>query len=137
MNAQQKRAWLGVITGIICIVGFFVLWPMTGPMLATTAFALFSVNGLAPLIGRKEKEDERDRAIRHRAALGGAMCSYGAFILGCMGTWGWSRVFGRPATIPVEVLPITALICGLFVLFFSHSLIVLALYGWHVEAEHA
>ena len=137
MNAQQKRAWLGVITGILCIVGFLILWPIAGPMVATAAFGVFGLNGFSVLIGRKEIEDERDRAIRHRATLGGGMCSYGALCLAMMGIWAWCHFITHQATVMVEVLPTMAIVCGLFVFYFTQSLVVLVLYGRHVEAEHA
>jgi len=87
MNAEQKRAWLGVVTGIACVVGYVALVPFLGPLAATGAFGLYGINGIAPLIGRKERADERDKSIARRATLGGAMASYMAFILGYMGTW--------------------------------------------------
>ena len=63
MNAEQKRAWLAVGSGIACVVGYLVLLPFLGPYGATGAIGVFGVNGLAPLIGRGEQADERDRSI--------------------------------------------------------------------------
>jgi hypothetical protein len=79
MNAEQKRAWLGVATMTACIAGCLVLLPLVGPLVATSAFAIYGINGFGGLIGRKEQPDERDKAIARRATLPGAMASYLAF----------------------------------------------------------
>jgi hypothetical protein len=128
MNAEQKRAWLGVATGVLCLLGFVALLPMLGPGPATAAFALFGVNGLSPLLFRREETDERDRAIARRATLGGAMASYCAFVLGCMGTW--FVVFGALGreSVPVHLLP-QITILGLVVLWVVRSLLVLRGYA--------
>lgn len=136
MNAAQKRAWLAVVTGTICVVGYLILIPLLGPKVAMAAFALFGINGLAPLIGRKESTDERDRIIQRRATLGGAMASYMIFVLGCVGTsliaWAW---LGKDQ-VPVYLLEAICLI-GAITLVASHGAIVLALYRRHVEADNA
>ena len=52
MNAEQKRAWLGVVTMSACVVGYFVLLPLFGPVVATAALSFYGINGFAGLIGR-------------------------------------------------------------------------------------
>ena len=136
MNAEQKRAWLGVATGIACVVGYVALVPFLGPMAATGAFGLYGINGIAPLIGRKERADERDKSIARRATLGGAMASYMAFILGCMGTWFVAFVCLGKEQVLVHLLGTITFVGGI-VFYFVRSVVVLLLYGRHVEAENA
>ncbi len=136
MNAEQKRAWLGVVTMTACVAGYLLLLPFVGPVAATAAFAFYGINGFASLIGRKEQIDERDRNIARRATLAGAMASYGAFLLGCMGTWFVVFELRGEEQVGVHALPmITGF--GVIVLFFVRSVTVLALYGRHVEADNA
>ncbi|HUT59302.1 MAG TPA: hypothetical protein VNA25_15745 [Phycisphaerae bacterium] len=136
MNAEQKRAWLGVVTMSACVVGYFVLLPLFGPIVATAAFAFYGINGFAGLIGRKEKPDERDKNIARRATLAGAMASYLAFIIGCMGTWFVVFAFKREEQVWVHVLG-TITMLGAIVFFFTRSVAILVLYGRHVEADNA
>ena len=136
MNAEQKRAWLGVATMTACVVGYFVLLPLFGPVVATAAFAFYGINGFAGFIGRKEQVDERDRTIARQATLAGAMASYLAFIIGCMGTWFVVFAFRREEQVWVHVLG-TITMLGAIVFFFVRSAVILVLYGRHVEAEHA
>ncbi len=136
MNTEQKRAWLAVCSGVACLIGYFVLVPFLGPWVATAAFALFGLNGLAALIGRGGQADERDRVIRRRAAHAGAMASYLAFILGCMGTWFTAFAWMGRKQIPVHLLGTITVLCGV-VFGFVYSLTVLVLYGRHVEADDA
>ena len=136
MNAEQKRAWLGVATTAACVVGYLVLLPLFGPVVATAAFAFYGINGFAGLIGRGEQVDERDRNIARRATLGGAMASYLAFIIGCMGTWFVVFAFRREQQVSVYVLPTITMLGGI-VFFFTRSLAILVLYGRHLEADDA
>ena len=136
MNAEQKRAWLGVATMTACVVGYFVLLPLLGPWPAMAAFGVYGINGFAGLIGRKERVDERDKAIARRATLAGAMMSYLAFILGCMGTWTFVWDVQSRESVSVHVLPSITML-GAIVFFFARSVAVLVLYGRHVEADHA
>ena len=136
MNAEQKRAWLGVITAIVCVAGYLCLLPFLGPMAAISAFGLYGINGFAVFIGRKERVDERDRAIARRATLGGAMASYTAFILGCMGTWFIAFRWLGKEQVSVHLLPIITF-AGVIILYFVRSAVVLWLYHRHVEAENA
>jgi len=135
MNAEQKRAWLGVVTMIACVVGYLALLPFFGPMVATAAFAIYGVNGFGGLIGRNEKVDERDRSITQRATLAGAMASYLAFILGCMGTWFAVFAVGGQEQVGVHVLGRITLLGGI-VFIFVRCVVVLVLYGRHVEADN-
>jgi len=136
MNAEQKRAWLGLITGMACVVAYVALVPFIGPMAATGAFGLYGVNGIAPLIGRKERADERDRSIAHRATLGGAMASYMAFILGCMGTWFIAFAWLGKEQVSVHLMGIITWL-GAIVFYSVRSAAVLVMYGRHVEADNA
>lgn len=137
MNAEQKRAWLAVGSGIACAIGYLVLVPFVGPWAATAAFALFGLNGFAALIGRGEQVDERDKMIRRRAAHAGALASHLAFILGCMGTWFIAFVWMGRKEIPVHLLGTITVLCSVVVFGFVYSLAVLVLYGRHVEGENA
>ena len=136
MNVEQKRAWLAVGSGVVCLVLYVVLVPFLGPWVATAAFALFGLNGFGGLIGREQPADERDRTISRRATLGGAMASYMAFILGCMGTWFVAFAWQRREQIPVHLMGTITILCGV-VFYFARSVAVLVLYGRHVEADDA
>jgi hypothetical protein len=105
-------------------------------MAATGAFGLYGVNGIAPLIGRKERADERDRSIAHRATLGGAMASYMVFVLGCMGTWFIAFAWLGKEQVSVHLLGLITFL-GWIVFYSVRSAVVLVLYGRHVEADHA
>jgi len=136
MNAEQKRAWLCLVTGMACVVGYVALVPFIGPMAATAAFGLYGLNGFAPFIGRKERADERDRSIAHRATLGGAMASYMAFILGCMGTWFIAFAWLGKEQVSVHLMGVITFL-GAIVFYTVRSAAVLVMYGRHVEADHA
>ena len=134
MNAEQKRAWLGVITTIACVVGYLVLLPLFGPYVAFSAFAIFAINGCAGSIGRNEVVDERDKSIMRKATMAGAMASYMAFILGCMGTWVVVYAFQRQAQVDVHVLGRIVLFGGM-AFYATRCVVILELYGRHVEAD--
>lgn len=136
MNAEQKRAWLGVVTMTACVVGYFVLLPMIGPVRAMAAFGFYGVNGFAVFIGRGERADERDAAIARRATLAGATASYGTFILGCMGTWMVVHRLQGQEQVSGHVLPGITM-AGAILFYFARSVAILVLYGRAVEAEHA
>jgi len=135
MNAEQKRAWLAVGSMIACLIGYVALLPFLGPYPARAAFALFAVNGFAPLIGRKEKPDERDAGIARRATLAGGMASYLAFVLGCMGVWFVAFAWHRQDQVSVHLLAHITFLGGI-VFYFVRSLTILVLYRRHVEADH-
>ncbi len=136
MNAEQKRAWLAVGSGIACVVGYLVLLPFLGPYGAMGALAVFGVNGLAPLIGRGEQADERDRSINRRATVAGGMASYLAFVLGCMGTWFVAFLWRGDAQVSVHLMTAITFLGGI-VLIVVRGVVVLVLYGRHVEADDA
>ncbi len=136
MNAEQKRAWLGVATMAACVVGYLVLLPFFGPVIAYAAFAFYGLTGFAGFIGRGEKMDERDRNIQRRAASAGFKASYLTFIIGCMGTWFVVFAFQREEQVWVHILGLITMFCGV-VLFFVQSVATLVLYGHHVEADNA
>jgi len=136
MNAEQKRAWLGVATFVACVVGYLVLWPFLGPVPALGVLGLLGVNGFAGLIGRGEPVDERDRNIVSRATGLGGMASYLAFVIGCMGTWFVVYLFQHGEKVSVHVLSlITAF--GFIAFYLTRCVAVLVLYGRHVEADNA
>lgn len=136
MNAEQKRAWLGLVSGLACVVGYIALLPFVGPNGAAVAFSFFALFGFTPLIGRKQRSDERDRSIVRRAALIGAIASYLAFVLGCMGTWFIAYIWLGHEQISVHVIAQITCLGG--VVFISvHSAAVLVLYGRHAEADNA
>ncbi len=136
MNAEQKRAWLGVVTMSICLVGYFILLPLFGPGVAIAAFAFYGITGIYGFIGRHEVRDERDMNIARRATLIGAMASYLAFVIGCMGTWFVVYAFRHQEQVWVHMLG-TITMFGAIVFFLTRSVAVLSLYGRHVEADHA
>jgi hypothetical protein len=117
-------------------VGDLVLRPLFGPVVATAAFAFYGINGFAGLIGRKERPDERDKAIARRATLAGAMMSYLAFILGCMGVWVFAWHVQGKDLVSAHLLPSITMF-GAIVFFFTRSVAILVLYGRHVEADNA
>ena len=80
--------------------------------------------------------DERDRAIARRATLAGAMCSYEAFIIGCMGTWFFVYAWHRQTQIEVHVLGMITMLGGI-TFFFSRSVAILVYYGRKTEADNA
>lgn len=136
MNAEQKRAWVGVATMTACVLGYFVLLPLLGPVAATAAFGFYGINGFAGFIGRRERVDERDKSIARRATLAGAMASYMAFIIGCMGTWFFVYASHRQEQVWVHTLAMITQL-GAIVFFFTRSVAILVLYGRHVEADNA
>ncbi len=136
MNAEQKRAWLGVVSGVACIMLYVALIPSLGARTATVAFALFAINGFAGMIGKKAKLDERDKAITRHATLGGFAVSYGVFILGCMGTWAAVTKWQINEAAAIDFLPTIACL-GLFAMYFVRCATILVLYGRHVEPDNA
>ena len=136
MNAEQKRAWLGVVTMAACLVGYFALLPFFGPVVAGAAFGFYGINGFGAFIGRRERTDERDKTIARRATLAGAMLSYLAFILGCMGVWMFVWHVKGEELVSAIVLPSITVFGGI-VFFFARSVAILVLYGRRVEADNA
>ncbi len=136
MSAEQKRAWLGVATMTASVVGYLVLLPLFGPVIATAAFVFYAINGFAGFIGRGEQVDERDKNIARRATLAGGIASYLAFIIGCMGTWCVVFAFQREGQVWVHVLG-TITMLGAVVFLFTRSVAIVVLYGRHMEADNA
>ncbi len=134
MNAEQKRAWMGVVTMAFCVVAYLSLIPFFGPLIAFSVFGLYAINMFSVLFREKEKPDERDIALARRATLGGFAMSYGAFCLGCMGTWFAVFRFRGDETVSVHILG--SITCfGFMVYYFTRSVAILVLYGRAVEAE--
>jgi len=136
MNAEQKRAWLAVVSAIFCLAGYGLLLPSVGAFRAFAVFALFAVNGFSPLIGRREKSDERDATISRKATLAGGMASYLTFVAGLMAIWGVAYLGYGQEQVSVDLLPMLAIL-GMIVLFSVRSLVILILYGRHLEGTDA
>jgi len=135
MNAEQKRAWLAVGSMVAVAIAYFVMLPFLGPRASLSAFALFGVNGIAPLIGRKEHLDERDRSIVRLATGIGAMCSYLGFYAATMGVWIVVFAVQRERSVSVHVFPTMAIVAGMVPLILGRAIVVLVLYGRHTEAS--
>ncbi len=135
MNAEQKRAWLAVVTATLCILLYIIFYLIFGPKGAFSAFAIFGVNGFAGFIGRGEQADERDNNIARQATSAGAIMSYLAFVLGCMGTWVVVYAFQQQEQVRVHILPMITISCGI-IFYFTRSVAILWLYGRHVEASN-
>ncbi len=137
MNAEQKSAWMGVISLAVCVVAYISLIPFFGPRIIFPVFALYAfVNGFAGLIRKKETPDERDKAIAKRAMLDGFTMSFMAFIFGCLGTWIVVFIFQNENYVQVHVLPMIIVFSGL-VHCITRSVAILVHYGRAVEAEDA
>jgi hypothetical protein len=138
MNAEQKRAWVGIGSGIACVVGYIALVPFVGPLGATVALTLALVYPFAFLVfpGWKEKPDERDRTISRSATSIGFMASYMAFVSGCMGVWFVAHEWQGRKMVSVHVLAVVTAF-GFAVFCLVRSLAVLRLYGRHVESDRA
>ena len=142
MNRAQKIAWLLVITislaAVTSCIAFTVLYFKVGmpKALAGLGFmGIAGIGGFGPLVFGKDKGnvtfDERDKKIKRKAALAmfgasylvmGAVCMIPFFILGPKGsisvTW-LPSIFGAAG------------ICA----FFTHSVAILAQYGWRKEED--
>jgi hypothetical protein len=136
MCAEQKRAWLAVISAGVSLVLFAVLTAFFGAGVAMSAMALFAVNGFSGLIGRGEKADERDRSISRRATFVAAMCSYLGFYGACMGVWFVVFMYQGRQEFSVHAFPVIVLFAGLYLFWLVRSVAVLVLYGRHVEADN-
>jgi hypothetical protein len=136
MNAEQRRARFTVVMGVLCLVGFLVLWPVVGVIGATAAFGLFGLAGFTPLMGRRERWDERDHAIARRATIAGAMASYLTFILLDMGTWFVVYAWHGAGTISVHLMG-TYSVVGMIVLMTVRGIVQLTLYRGCTEADNA
>ena|GEM_PF-3115352 len=117
------------------MVLFAVLTAFFGATVATSAFALFAVNGFGGLIGRGEKVDERDKSIARRATLGGAMASYLTFVLALMGVWAVVFLLHGDSQVSVHVLP-NIVFLGFIVLWTVRAVAILVYYRRHVEADN-
>jgi len=135
MNAEQKRAWLAVVSGIICLIGYLISIPFVGPQVAVAIFGLYGINGISGLIGRKERPDERDKIIARQATLGGFAASYGALWVGCMGGWLGAFAWKGQEQISVHVLGAIASL-GFMVMWFVRGAAILVLYRRRLEAGH-
>ena len=132
MSQEQKMAWLMVGTFAAGVVLFLVLIPVLGIPAAFSGFGLTGL-GCGPLVFcRKRKpdvvpSDERDKMIGQKATLGGAMISYGTFLLACMATWTVYHAQDKEL-ISVHALPLIA-VAGVLAFFVSRSIVLLILYG--------
>ena len=139
MNREQKMSWLVIWTFAAGLAIFAVLALVTGQVWPSLGgFGIVGVSGLGPIIFRKPKGDvvevdERDKAICRKATLGGAMISYGTFILVCMATWKVYRWQGREV-ISIHALPLIVFAGGT-AMYLARSITLLVLYGR--EDRHA
>ena len=137
MNAEQKRAWFGVVLMSLGMVGFLILWLLFGnPLAATSAFGIYGLAGLSGLIWRDSPSDERDRSIARKATLAGAIISYEVFIIGCMGIWMFVYGYLREEQVSIHVVAMITFL-GMIALFFSRSIAILVLYGRQGESDNA
>jgi len=137
MNREQKVAWLLVITislalvcsGIAFAIGYFLVglpkaWAGLGFM------GIAGLGGFGPIIFRKDKGnvtfDERDLAIKRKAALASFGASYLIVGAACMIPF---FMLGPKAQISVTWLP-NIFGAAALTAFFVHSIAILAQYGW-------
>jgi len=135
MSAEQKRAWLVLIVTIVSVGGYVVLVPFVGAWAAFT-FGLYFLLLFLPLVGRKQPADERDKSIARRGTMAGGLASYLAFVLGCMGTWWVAFAWKGQEQVSVHTMGIIACL-GALVFWSVRSIVILVLYGRHVEADDA
>ncbi len=136
MNAEQKRAWFILGVFALSCIAFVVLGVTFGFHGAWGGFGVFGLAGFAFLFRRREKPDERDKAINRRAIIAAGMISYATFILGCMGTWFVVyRIHGQEQ-IDVHLLGAIT-IAGGIACYMAHSITILVLYRRHMEADDA
>lgn len=135
MNAEQKRAWLMLISFAVCAVLFAVLVPFVGAKAAPAVFGLWGLNGFDVFMWRRgEKCDERDRSILRHASMFGFAASYLVFVLGLMGVWSVAFLFHGRSQVSVHVLPGIVFLGG-FTCFLARAVGVLVGYRCHVEAD--
>jgi len=133
MSQEQKQSVFIVLVFAASAILFAVLIPLVGMNLAPTAFGVMGLGGLAPLLFRSRRQqgevasDERDEGIAKKATLGGAMCSYGVFIAGCLVPWTVCKEMGKEV-ISIHVLPWIAG-AGIIVFFVARAITILVLYG--------
>jgi hypothetical protein len=132
MNAEQKRAWLAIASGVACLGALVVIAIFWGIKFAPAAFGFLGVNGLGGFIGSKEKADERDLAICRKASIAGFVASYLAFCAGCMGVWVGVYAFGHRQTVSVHTVAEITMI-GWGTCLWVRAIVILVLYGRHVE----
>ena len=135
MNRLQKMAWSVVIMTllglILSAIAVAILYTRVGMPKAIAGFSCMGIVGLAgfsPLIFRKDKGafDERDRAIKRRAALAGFAMSYLFVGLACMIPF---EILGPKGVISVHWLP--DIFAGSFLTSaFVWSAAILVQYGW-------
>ncbi len=133
MPRQLKIAWYIVVVSLASFLTVGVLATVLGTAKALPGFALFAFVGLSPFLFREKRRpgevafDERDNVINRKAALAGAMASYLWFVLSCMIFWAILRHQGQ-TTVSINLLPEIVGIGGM-ILFFSHALATIVLYG--------
>lgn len=136
MAGDVKRAWLEVISCVVCIFLFGVFAPFVGTEIAMTSFAILAVNGLGTFLGRAEKADERELSIGRRAVAVAFGVSYLAFVLILMGQWAATFLIHKKAEVSIHVLPQTVL-AGWLLGLLAHGVVVLVSHKRHIEANDA
>ena len=135
MNAEQKRAWVVLGVGIASTAGYLALVPIVGAW-AAIAFGLYGLLGLVPLIGWRQPTDERDKSIGRRATVVGGVAAFLAFLLGCQVVWWAAFAWQSREQVSVHLVQIITAF-GVVVFWCVRSIVILKLYGRHVEAENA
>jgi hypothetical protein len=139
MIPEQKRAWFIIIVFAVALSCFLILLPLTNIPIAFSAFGLFGFVGLSNFLFREKREpgeveyDERDKTIQMKSARAGAMVSYLAMGLACMGIWAFYQHQGKE-TISIHILPPIFMIGGMF-LFVAGAITTVILYGRKITDE--
>ena len=134
MNREQKMSWRVIWSFAAGLTTFAALALATGQVWPSlSGFSIVGVSGFGPIIFRKPKGDfvevdERDKAICRKATLGGAMISYGTFILVCMVTWEVYYHWQGREVISIHALPLIVGAGGI-ALYLARSITLLILYG--------
>ena len=140
MSQEQKQSVFIVLVFAVSVMLYAVL-ALVGVKHAPGAFGVMGICGLAPLLfPRKRKSgavasDERDEVIAKKATRGGAMCSYGVFIAGCLVPWTVYKEMGKEE-ISINVLPWIAG-AGIIVFFVARAIAILILYRRNIKGEES
>ena len=132
MPPEQKQSVFIVLVFAVSVMLYAVL-TLVGMKHAPVAFGVMGIGGLAPLLFRSRRQpgevasDERDEVIAKKATRGGAMCSYGVFIAGCLVPWTIYREMGKEV-ISINVLPCIAG-AGIITFFVARAIAILILYS--------
>jgi hypothetical protein len=135
MNSLQKQSWLTIIMATLSLLAFAALYPVFGFLPAFAAFSLFGISGLGPLFWKKDRLDERDRAISRRAGIIAYAISYSVFVVGTMGTWTALYSFQHHEEVSIHLLPLITGAGGI-AFFLTQAIFTLIFYRGTTEADH-